>query len=61
LGDGWHTMRVAAIGDQVTIAIDGDEVILEHDSEVMTGNLVGIWSDGVGLEIRSVKVFEVAP
>jgi hypothetical protein len=61
LEKGWHTLRIEAIGNQVSIWLDGTEVIAETMVDVPTGNLVAMWSDGVALKVRSVKVFEVSP
>ncbi|MCC6791617.1 MAG: hypothetical protein IT336_08035, partial [Thermomicrobiales bacterium] len=61
LNDGWHTMRVAVIGDRITIAFDGVEVASEEISAPSDGRLIAIWSDNVALEIRAVTVAEVSP
>jgi hypothetical protein len=61
LADGWHTLRVSAIGANVTIAIDGVDITTEVIPAEAPGHLVALWSDGVSLEIRAVTVFETAP
>lgn len=60
IGRGEHTLRIEAVGDQVSISLDGTEVIAEGIQNGPAGNLIAFWSDGVALELHSVKVYEVS-
>ncbi len=59
-GDGWHTLQISTIGDQVSVSVDGVPYLTETNSDFPTGNLVAFWTDAVGLEIRRVQVWEVS-
>lgn len=55
-----HTVRVEAVGNRVVVAIDNVVVIDETNDQFTSGNLVAVWSDGVGLEIGAVRIIEGA-
>jgi hypothetical protein len=55
IGDGWHTLQIAAKGQQITVSLDGAVIIQREDSSQPSGSQVALWSDGVSLEIRSFR------
>jgi hypothetical protein len=59
-GQDWHTYRLEVDGTHLRLLIDGQPVLEAEDDEAtgeaQTGQ-VGLWSQGVGLEVRQVAVF----
>jgi hypothetical protein len=59
-GDGWHTYRFELRGDRVRLLIDGDAVVsgtLKNAVDPAATDVeAGLWSQGVGLEVRRVTV-----
>jgi len=59
-GQEWHSYRLEVDGNHLRLLIDGQPV-LEADDEGATGEAgtgqVGLWSQGVELEVRRVSVF----
>ena len=58
-GDTWHSMRISAIGDQISVSVDGEQYLTQTNTDFPSGNLVAFWTDAVGLEVRRVQVWEV--
>jgi hypothetical protein len=54
----WHTLRVEAHGDQITVTIDG-VVVTATDATYPVGGQIAIWSDGVEVSVRSIRVLAV--
>ncbi len=52
----WHTYRIAVNGDQITVSVDGVQVLQATDASFPTGGQIALWSNGVMLEVRSFKV-----
>lgn len=55
IGEGWHTLRIAARGQQISVSLDGVVILQHEDSSQPFGSQVALWSDGVSLEIRSFR------
>lgn len=55
LSAGWHTLRVEAIGPQISVTLDGKVILQREDFSQPAGGQVAIWSDGVPLEIRAFR------
>ena len=57
----WHTLQVSAIGDAITVSLDGTVIATDTSTRFQGGKLVAIWSNGVALEIQAVRVYETSP
>ncbi len=55
IDESWHTLQIAADGQQITVSLDGTVVIQREDFSQPSGTQVALWSDGVALEIRSFR------
>jgi hypothetical protein len=53
-------MRVQAIGDQVSILLDGTLVAETTVEESVAGAQVAFWSAGVPITIESVRVIDLS-
>jgi hypothetical protein len=58
--DGWHTYRIAVIADQITVSIDGIQVLQATDASFPAGGQIALWSNGVKLEVRAFRVLVAA-
>jgi hypothetical protein len=58
-GDGWHAYRLEVDGDRLRLLVDGAPVLEAADGAAAGGGpgRVGLWSQGVRLEVRRVAVF----
>lgn len=52
----WHTYRIAVSGDQITVSIDGVEVLQATDASFPAGGQIALWSNGVKLDVRAFRV-----
>jgi len=52
----WHTIRVEARGNVISLLIDGALVIRAVDNRYLAAGQVGIWCSGTQLTVRSFKV-----
>jgi hypothetical protein len=52
----WHTYRVEVRGNDIKLLIDGQPVIETIDNHHLTGNSVGLFSNGMVINVRSFKV-----
>jgi hypothetical protein len=64
-GTGWHTYRFEVRGDQLRLLVDGVAVVsgaaeTPLDAQVSDAE-AGLWSQGVGIEIRRVAVYQLPP
>jgi hypothetical protein len=62
-GTGWHTYRFEVRGDQLRLLVDGVAVVsgaaeAPLDAQVSDAE-AGLWSQGVGIEIRQVAVYQL--
>ncbi len=60
LGSDWHRLQISVVGSQIQVSIDDVVVVSATDERYPAGNLVALWTDSVGLEIRLVRVSEVS-
>jgi hypothetical protein len=56
-GMDWRTYRVEVQGNTIRFLVDGSPLLTTQDNRFLTGSTVGLWSNGVQLTVRSVKVF----
>ena len=56
----WHTYRLEVRGDQLSLAIDGEEVVTATDVALTWGGQtsIGLWSQGTRLEIRRLALYD---
>jgi len=59
LGSGWHLLRLEARGSDVRLLIDGT-LALESTTTQIAGAQLAIWSGGVPLTVRTVRVFDLS-
>ena len=59
LSDGPHVLRVEAIGDQISVSLDGAEIVTATDASVPAGGQIALWSSGVPITITNVDVIEL--
>jgi hypothetical protein len=57
LDTNWHTYRVEVRGNDIKLLIDGQTVLETTDNHHLTSNSVGLWSNGMVINVRSFKVF----
>lgn len=60
-GQGWHAYRLEVDGNRLRLVIDGRPVLAATDDAAATGDgpgQVGLWSQGVRLEVRRVAAQE---
>jgi hypothetical protein len=55
-GTDWHTYRVEVQGNTIRFLVDGSPLLTTQDNRFLTGSTVGLWSAGVQLTVRSVKM-----
>lgn len=64
-GSDWHTYRFELQDGEVRLFIDGDEVLRETAdpgiSPAATDIEAGLWSQGVGVEVRRIEVTAIPP
>jgi hypothetical protein len=60
-GDGWHTYRFELRHDRLRLIVDGESLIdspLSPPLDAATTDAeTGIWSQGVGIEVRRIAVY----
>jgi hypothetical protein len=61
LKDDWHTYRIEIKGSSFTVKIDNEFIFTINDSTFARGPAVGLWDSGGQLEVRSFKVYGIAP
>jgi hypothetical protein len=52
----WHAYRAEVRGNDIKFLIDGQSVIETIDNHHLTSNSVGLWSNGMVINVRSFKV-----
>lgn len=55
-GGGWRSYRIEAKGNSVRVLVDGAQVVSAVDNHYLTPGQVGIWSNGIQVNVRSFKV-----
>jgi hypothetical protein len=55
-GTNWHTYRVEAKGNLITVLVDGAVLATVTDNKYLAGGQVGLWSNQYQLDIRSFTV-----
>lgn len=55
-GNHLHTYRVEANGNVIKFLVDGSPLLTLTDNRYLTGSQVGLWSDGVQLQVTSFAV-----
>lgn len=55
-GTNWHTYRVEAKGNLITLLVDGAVLATVTDNKYLAGGQVGLWSNQFQLDIRSFTV-----
>ncbi len=55
-GANWHTYRVEARGNMITLLVDGAVLASVTDNKYLAGGQVGLWSNQYQLDIRSFTV-----
>jgi len=58
-GKDWHLYRVDADGNTLKLLIDGAVIAKGVDNKYLSAGQVGLWSDGVQLNVRSFKVLRL--
>ncbi|MGH8908337.1 MAG: family 16 glycoside hydrolase [Egibacteraceae bacterium] len=58
-GGDWHTYRVEAKDNVVTLLVDGAVLAEVADNKYLEGGQVSLWSNDYQLEVRSFKVFAI--
>lgn len=61
LKDNWHIYRVEVKGSSFTVKIDNEFMFTINDDTFTKGQAVGLWDSGGQLEVRSFKVYGIAP
>ncbi len=61
LKDNWHIYQVAVKGSSFTVKIDNEFMFTINDDTFTKGQAVGLWDSGGLLEVRSFKVYSIAP
>ena len=62
-GEEWHTYRFEVQADELRLIVDGEELLSGDaviDTDPAAQGQAGIWSQGVGLEVRRVTVSPLA-
>ena len=59
LGSGWHLFRLETRGSDVRLFIDGS-LALESTTTQSAGGQLAIWSSGVPLKVRAVRVYDLS-
>jgi hypothetical protein len=57
--DGPHVLRVEAVGNRISVSVDGEVVVSASDASNPTGSQIALWSNGVPVTVTSVKVVEI--
>ncbi len=52
----WHTYRIEVQGNTIRFLLDGHPLLTAQDNRYLTGSGIGMWSSGVQITVRSVKV-----
>jgi cell division septation protein DedD len=52
----WHKYRVEVHGNDIALLIDGYSILETTDNHHLTSNSVGLWSNGMVINVRSFKV-----
>ena len=52
----WHTYRVEATRDTITLKVDGAVLATVSDNRYLAGGQVGLWCNGSQIEVRSFQV-----
>ncbi len=59
IGTDWQTYRVEVQGNTVSLQINGMPVLQTTSNRYLEGGMVGLWSQGVELNVRSFKVIKL--
>ncbi|MBA2519905.1 MAG: DUF1080 domain-containing protein [Chloroflexia bacterium] len=58
----WHTLRLEVRGDELTMWIDGEEVLNATDDQLqarLSSGQAGLWTQGVSLTVRRLAIYEL--
>lgn len=62
-GDDWRTYRFEVQGDRLRLIVDGERIVTGAPAAALDtagAGEVGLWAQGVSLEVRSVAVYSLA-
>ena len=55
-GFDWHTYRLELKGSEIHLFLDGDVLAIAKDHRIRSGEHIRMWSHGVQIRVRSLKV-----
>jgi pectate lyase len=52
----WYTLRIEALGNNLTVYLDGETIATHTDSDFTEAGLIGLWTANKSFEIDDIKV-----
>lgn len=52
----WYTLRIEALGSNLTVYLDGETIATHTDTDFTTAGLIGLWTANKSFEIDDIKV-----
>lgn len=52
----WYTLRIEALGNNLTVYLDGEAIATHTDSDFTEAGLIGLWTANKSFEIDDIKV-----
>lgn len=57
--DDWHTYRLEVVGAQIRLFVDGAIALAVTSDAFENGDQLAMWSDGVAVSVRAVRVYSL--